>query len=143
MSFSDSDVFLDSIAEVRHLIGDTDTDNPQLTDEEIAYELGVAGGTARAAAIGCIKSLKARYATMVDTTELDLSVRASQMYEHFKDLLDTFNNPFASGNSVIPYAGGISYADIDARNANTDRVQGIFARNGSVRDLYGGRRGWN
>lgn len=123
-----SEVFVSSIDEVRHRIGDTDEENPQLTTEEIAFELGRANGNTNQAVLGCIKSLMARYASMADTTELDLSVRASQLYDHYKDLLVTFSNSFLGGTTPVPYAGGISRADGLVNDSNTDRIRGIFDR---------------
>lgn len=131
----------DPSQEVRFLIQDTDGDHPQFTDTEVAYALGASGGASRKAASALVERLLARYAAMADTTELDLSVRASQIYDHYAALLLTLNNPFSGQSSVMPYAGGISESDILANRQNTDRVRSTFDRWGSWRrDDWGGIR---
>lgn len=123
----------DPAQEVRFLIQDTDGDHPMFTDAEVNYALGAAGGVTRRAASSLVERLMARYAGMADTTELDLSVRASQLYEHAKDLLATLNNTFSGLDVVVPYAGGISHADILTNQQNTDRRSGIFDRTSPFR----------
>lgn len=118
----------DPAQEVRFLIQDTDGDYPLFTDAEVAYALGASNDNARRAAISLVERLLVRYSAMADTTELDLSVRAGQLYDHAKDLLRTLKMSFNSGLSVVPYAGGISYADIEVNEANRDRFTGVFNR---------------
>jgi hypothetical protein len=118
----------DPSQEVRFLIQDIDGDHPLFTDTDIAYALGAAGNSSRRAAASLVERLMARYAAMADTTELDLSVRASQLYDHYKDLLTSLTNAFSGAESVVPYAGGISYADIQVNDLNRDRVVGVFDR---------------
>jgi len=125
----------DPIQEVRFTIQDTDGSFPLFTDGEVGYALGSTNNIVRRASIVLVEKLLVRYANMADTTELDLSVRASQLFANAKQLLDVLRNPFDS--SVTPYAGGISYADIQGREANTDRVVGIFDRNKVPRDWGG------
>jgi hypothetical protein len=134
----------DPLQIVRFLIQDTDGDYPLFTDNEVSYALGAANGTERRAAASLVERLMARYAAMADTTELDLSVRASQLYDHAKDLLYSLNNTFSGLGGAIPYAGGISYSDVLAGNSDPDRVRGVFdPLYYNVRSEYGGRRGWN
>lgn len=118
----------DPSQEVRFLIQDTDGSNPLFVDTEISYALGFAGGSPRGAAVSLVQQLMMRYAAMADTTELDLSVRASQLYDHYKDLLATLTGSLFKGSSVVPYAGGISHGDIRSNQADRDRVAGIFER---------------
>lgn len=122
--------------EVRFLIQDTDGSNPLFTDDEVDFALLRHSNVVRRSAISLLERLLVRYSRMADTTELDLSVRASQLFEAAKILYDTLNNPFADG-SVIPYAGGISHADVNSNNANTDRVRGTFDKS-PYSQPYGG-----
>ena len=127
--------------EVRFLIQDTDGSNPLFVDTEIAYALGSMGNHTRKAAASLVERLMARYAGMADTTELDLSVRASQLYDHAKDLLASLNNPFSGVLDVKPYAGGISQADMMTNTQNTDRTPGIFDKGPWIgRNDWGGIR---
>lgn len=131
----------DPLQETRFIIQDTDGDRPLFTDAEIAYALDAAGGSTRRAAASLVEQLMARYAAMADTTELDLSVKASQLFEHYQALHGELISLFGGGGSTIPYAGGISHADIAGNRANTDRVRGIFDRtNLTNRADWGGIR---
>lgn len=116
----------DPIQEVRFLIQDTDGDYPLFTDTEVSYALGAANGATRRASIVLVERLLARFAGMADTTELDLSIRASQLYDHYKDLLATLRNSFGGSGSIVPYAGGISISDIRGNLSNLDRNTGVF-----------------
>lgn len=118
----------DPMQEVRFLIQDTDGSHPLFVDTEVAYALGIGASNTRRAAVFLVERLLSRYRDMADTTELDLSVRASQLYDHAKDSLARLKNPFINGGSVRPYAGGISKADIQVNEANTDRQVGVFDR---------------
>lgn len=129
----------DPAQEVRFLIQDTNGDFPLFTDAEVNYALGASGGNARRAAASLVERLMARYAGMADTTELDLSVRASQLYEHAKDLLASLNNTFSGVGDVMPYAGGISRQDVLTNEQNTDRRRGVFDRTNPFRSTdWGG-----
>lgn len=131
----------DPIQAVRFLIQDTDGGYPLFTDNEVSYALGASGGHQRKAAASLVERLMARYSAMADTTELDLSVRASQLYTNAKDLLASLNNPFSGPSSVVPYAGGISRSDIFAGERNPDRVPGMFDRTNPNRSSdWGGIR---
>lgn len=126
----------DPIQEVRFLIQDTDASHPEFTDNEISYALGRASDSARRAAIALVERLLVRYSKMADTTELDLSVRASQLYENAQQLLIQLKS---GGVGAIPYAGGISYSDIEANNSSGDRVRGVFDKDYPSRfSRYGG-----
>ena len=114
----------DPIQETRFLIQDTDGSYPLFNDNEVSYALGSVGNNTRRAAISLVERLLVRYSQMADTTELDLSVRASQLYENAQRLLIQLKTIV----SAVPYAGGISYADIEVHEANTDRVIGQFNR---------------
>lgn len=116
----------DPLQEVRFLIQDTDGSHPLFTDNEVSYALGAATNNVRRAAISLVERLLVRYSQMADTTELDLSVRASQLYENARTLLLQLKS---GGGAAVPYAGGISVNDIQVNLANTDRVVSTFDRN--------------
>ena len=126
----------DPAQEVRFLIQDIDGGFPLFTDDEVAYALLSTQNSVRRSAISLVERLLVRYSRMADTTELDLSVRASQLFDNANQLLSVLKNPFAEG-SVVPYAGGISRADIAGNNANTDRPKQIFDRRSEL-PQYGG-----
>lgn len=131
-----SDAFSSPIDEVRHLLGDVDPDAPLLTDAEIAYELGASGGSTQQAAVRACDRITARCAALADTTELDLSVMASQLFDHYTALAKILGAAFSPGipSSVIPYAGGLSRVDARGRDQNADAIPPLFDR-----DIPGGR----
>lgn len=131
--------------QVRHTIGDVDVPaNAQMTDEEIVYELAQASGVVRTAALACCRRLQARYAVLTDTTEGDVSKKYGQLFEHFGDLAVALADVATGGGGATApaYAGGLSVADVTARELNTDRVPAAFGDrlNGhgfGVRDRWG------
>lgn len=114
-----------TIDEVRFLLGDTDADDPQLQDEEITYLL-TTYSTARLAALNGARALLAKYARLVDKAVGDLRLSLSQRHEHYQSLIAQLE----AGQLLLatPFAGGISIADVAARDADSDRVKPAFAR---------------
>lgn len=111
---------------VRLLIGDTDSADPQLQDEEITFFLTEAGNP-RAAAVQAVEALIGRYARQVDRAiggEGGLSVSASQKVAHYQQLLVTLKERARS--RPVPFAGGISQSQKDAQEERTDRVRPAF-----------------
>ena len=109
---------------VRHLVGDTDTTDQQVTDEEIAWAVG-AYATTYLAASATARAIAARYARKADKSVGDLSLSYSQLQRHYAELAADLD---AKGNvsAGMPYAGGIGIADRDAQEADDDRVQPAF-----------------
>lgn len=115
---------------VRYLIQDTDPDEPLFADNEVAYELAQAADVPATAALSLAVRLMHRYARMVTTADGELKVELSDLYDNAKDLVSFLStSPVGSAAaSAVPYAGGISQGDVDARNADTDRVPNLFSR---------------
>lgn len=112
---------------VRFTIGDTDTNDQQIQDEEIDYLL-VTFLTVVSASIAAAEALCAKFSRLVDEVTGDLSRKCSKKAEAYKALAKqlkdraddlTFNNPIA-------FAGGVSCADIENREQDTDRFPDIF-----------------
>lgn len=115
---------------VRYLIRDTDEADPQVSDEEIAYELSVAGDNAVRAAANCASSLAARYAQQVQTKtvgplSISYAARAEDMRTMAADLRSRADRGYGAG--FAPYAGGISKSDKETNAADTDWDKGAFA----------------
>ncbi len=109
---------------VRYLIGDTDTNNQLLSDEEIAYDL-TRSNTYGAAALSC-NAIVAKLSRLVDTY-LDRDIRAnlSQSVKHYQTLAK--NLEFKARVAVAsPFCGGISVATKEAMDQDTDRVLPSF-----------------
>jgi len=114
---------------VRVLCGDIDDTDPQVTDEEIAFWLAEEGNSYSAAAAVC-EHLAARWAREASrsisvgggtSTSINLSDRA-RAYETKAAKLRLR----AATSAGMVYAGGISIADKEDNEANTDRVQPSF-----------------
>ncbi len=113
--------------QVRFLVGDTLREDPQLQDEEISYLLGIESGPYFAAARAC-EAIAALYARKVTTTVGDLKIVAEKKYEHYLQLANNLRMR-AGISDCAPQAGGISVADKQAQESDTDRVQPFFTRN--------------
>jgi hypothetical protein len=109
---------------IRYLIGDTDTNNQLLSDEEIAYEL-TRSNVYGAAALSC-NAIVAKLSRLVDTY-LDRDIRAnmSQAVKNYQALAR--NLEFKARLSIAaPFCGGVSVSDKESREQDTDRVSPYF-----------------
>jgi len=111
--------------EVRFLVGDTDTSDQQLSDEEIAYLL-TEYTNPRVAAVAAVKAIIAKYARLVTKEVGDLRLQYSDRLANYKNLLVTLEKETAF-STVVPYAGGISKSDKDSVRDDSDRVKPSFA----------------
>lgn len=108
---------------VRFLIGDTSA-TFEITDEEIAYILTLYP-TPLGAAAACCRALASRFAKMVDKEVGDLKIKYSQRQKAFLDLAGQLEQQ--SGlTGLMPYAGGISVADKETVEADSDRPKPSF-----------------
>jgi len=73
--------------QVRFLIGDTDTDDQQLTDAEVDYALAETSDEPYSAAIICAEALRSKYARKMDKSIGDLSASFSQLVDHYSKLI--------------------------------------------------------
>lgn len=116
---------------VRRLIPDVKVSNQLLTDTEVA--LFCTGGALEQAddylaAAMCCETIAD--SLMVDISAGGTSVSLSQQFDHWMaraEKLRDLSGTIAVSSSA-PYAGGISIADVVAREADTDRVVPFFAR---------------
>jgi len=121
----------DSAAErrdaARLLVGDTNTNDQQVSDEEIAFYLSEASNnTYRAAAIAA-QGLAAKYARSVDTAFEGVRSSYSQRATHYKQMaLQLEAKAVSAGGLGMPSAGGISISEIERVDNDTDRVKPVF-----------------
>ena len=110
---------------VRFAVGDTDSTDWLLSDEEIQYLIdtyGLSGAKWRAA-----KAIAAKFARMA-TSEKDGDIsRNYDRYQYYIGLADKLKSEAAMGGGM--YAGGISKDDKEANEDNTDIVQPAFKVN--------------
>lgn len=109
---------------VRLLVGDTDTSDQQVQNEEIIFGLAQNGDNVYYTASWIARSIAAKYARLVDT-DLDgqLSEKYSQLQSHYKGLSDTLEYQGKTTSGGLGFAaGGLSRARMKAVKSNTDRT---------------------
>lgn len=119
---------LTDIDAVRLLTGDV-LGSPfyqMLTDEQIQYFLDINGGNVRQAARMAAISISmqlAGYSSRERTGDIEVWSNLSTAYLKALDNLIDDKTPGNLPNGMMPYASGISWADVCANNANSDSVR--------------------
>lgn len=114
--------------DIRFLIGDTDSTDWQLQDEEI-NRVRTQSTSNGEAAVKLARALAARYSRLVTTTLNDgLKVEYSDKAQHYHDLAKVLAEQAGGIVAAIPYVGGISEAEEDIDVADTDLVQPTFKK---------------
>ena len=109
---------------MRLKIGDTVSEDPQLSDEEIAYFLGsgTGSGAVQKASIDACKSLAARYARYPDTDVVGAgSVKAGELSAKYTALAQQLQVELATQGSLI--VTGQSISTNAGYSQDTDRLQ--------------------
>lgn len=114
------------LMQVRLLIGDTDSSDPQLQDAEIQYYLASEANTLMAASRSA-RAIAGRYSRKVDKAVGDLKITASQRYKQYDSLATELQN--RGRLTQIPTAGGVLISDRDSNQADTS-VEHTFIRRG-------------
>lgn len=119
---------------IRFLIGDTDSTDELLSDEEIAWVNTEASGSATStdslydAAYRCCLTIASKLAREADKQIGDLSVKLSQRAQAYRDQATTLQELVArEGGVPTPYAGAITISDKDIDQENSDLYRGRFA----------------
>ena len=115
---------------VRFLIGDTDTNDQKVQDEEIEFSLSQTNDDVNSSAAYIARTLASKYASKV-TIELDgqLMAHYSDMYKHYLSLADKLDYQAKKvGAQLGIVAGGISKTRVKVVRSNTDRVEPEFRR---------------
>ncbi len=115
---------------VRFLIGDTDTNDQLIQDEEITWLLAEHPSVRSAAAEAC-EAIARKFARQVDVSVDDVRVSASQRAERYQNLAAALRAQDARTGKAIPLpsAPGLSQATKGDREADEDLVQPFFRRN--------------
>lgn len=109
--------------QIRTRIGDTDSADPLLTDEQIAYALSEEGSVKNAAALAA-EWIAAYFSRLADKSVGDLRIDYSARAERYLALAASLRS--RSARAALPYFGGISETTKDSREADTDRVKPAF-----------------
>jgi len=128
---------------IRFLIGDTDTNDQLLSNEEIAWlNLQVTGSSTStdqlySTAHDAATSIAAKFTRLADKSIGDFSVSYSQKAEQYRQLSLDLKAQALRDSAPIPYAGGLSYSDKEIDIGDNDMVQPYF-RTGQFADVRDG-----
>lgn len=111
---------------VRFLVGDTDTNDRLVEDEEINWALSEYPSVYVAAAEIC-EAIAAKFARKVDQSVGDLRISFSKQSDQYSKKAAQLRRKSSILN-VKPYAGGISVSDKETVRENSDRVDPSFTR---------------
>ena len=110
---------------VRLLIGDTDSNDPQLQDEEILFALSSNKDNPNVAAIFAVNAIISKYARLVNI-ELDEAIREdySDLIDNYKGLLSGLEKKARlSNNSIRIYATGLTLTDFEEARSDPNRIK--------------------
>jgi len=125
-AWSYSSPLADTKDQVRFLVQDTDSTAPLIQDEEIVWQLMEFPNVRRAAA-EVASQIALKFARTPDIKDGDTTVSYSQRATQYAALARTLKRE-ATLLAAVPYAGGISIADKQTGEADTDRVRPAFSR---------------
>lgn len=112
----------------RFLIGDTNEDDQQVQDEEVAFALAQANNNTYFAGAFLCRTIAAKYSRNVDV-EIDgaLKESSSQLQAHYLELAEALEYQAQKTGGVLGIkAGGIIKSTVDNVRENTNRVTPSF-----------------
>lgn len=115
---------------VRLLLGDTDSNDQQVQNEEIAFALAQNNNNVYYAGAWCARIVAAKYSRKV-TTSIDNAISAdySDLAKQYQKLAESLEYQGKKSGAVVGIkAGGITKSGIDAVRANTNRITPSFRR---------------
>lgn len=115
---------------VRLLVGDTETIDQQVQNEEITFGLSENGNNVYYAGAWIARAIASKYSRKVNTS-LDGALKAdySDLAKQYKVLADDLEYQGKTSGAVIGVlAGGITKSGVEAVRANTNRIEGSFRR---------------
>lgn len=117
------------INSVRFLLGDTDSTDEQVQNEEIVFALSQNNNDIYFTASWLAYSLSSKYSRYVDV-ELDgqLSEKYSQLSSQYNNLSKVLSSQGKTlGNNLYMYAGGIREAQVETIQEDTSRLKPEFS----------------
>lgn len=114
---------------VRYLVGDTDEDNPLITDSEINYVLSIESNVVRASAI-VAENIAGKFSRKVDRSIGDYSESFSDLSQQYFNLAERLRQQSKKTKTfkAVPFAGGISKTKKDKQENDDDRVKPSFSK---------------
>lgn len=111
---------------VRFLVEDTNAQDPQLNDAEIQFLLNQYTNIFKAAAYAA-RSIMSKYARQVDKSVGDLRLSYSQRQKAYQEMFEDLLRQAANRTS-LPWVGGISHAERQTAELDTDLVKPKFTK---------------
>lgn len=114
----------------RFLVGDTNEDDQQVQDEEVAFALAQANNNTYFAGAFLCRTIAAKYSRNVDV-EIDgaISEKSSQLQAHYLELAEALEyQAQKTGGALNIKAGGITKSKVDSVRQNTNRMTPAFNR---------------
>lgn len=112
---------------VRLLIGDTDENDPLLTDDEVAFYLTEASDNQYKAASEACKGIAAKLGRRPDYMVGRTLVSNQKRAQDFLKLAEELRRKYLI-SSATPFAGGIKESDKEAQESDSDRALPYFTR---------------
>ena len=124
MTWSYNDQLASSKDQVRSLIGDTNENSQQMTDEAIAIWLAQAGDNVFLAASLAARSLSASYSRRSEVKIDGLTVKFQEIAKQYRDLAAQLKEMSRDGVAALgsPVIGGISLSEMDSVDEDEDRT---------------------
>jgi len=120
---------------IRFLVGDTDTNDQLINDEEIAWVNNQVTGSDTAttglydAAYRCLLAIASKFSRLADQAVGDLKVSLSQKAAATLAQAEELRRlSLRQGSVPVPYAGGITVSDKDIDEENSNIVHPVFSR---------------
>ncbi len=114
---------------VRFLIGDTDTTDQQISDEEVNWLITENGNNVYLAGSASARKVAAEFTRQVRTKTVGaLSISYAARAQEYRDLADDLRQQASTKIALAVYAGGISRADKELQEADTDWDKPAFTR---------------
>lgn len=114
---------------VRVLTGDTDTNDQQSTDEEIAFALTQSANDVYGAGSIIARALAAKFSRFVDTSVDSAKTMFSSRVKNYTDIakrLDVQARKYGLAGLGTPAAGGLTESGMESADEDDDRVQPAF-----------------
>lgn len=114
----------------RFLIGDTNEDDQQVQDEEVAFALAQANSNTYFAGAFLCRTIAAKYSRNVDVKISGaLEETSSQLQAHYLELAEALEyQAQKTGGLLGVVAGGITVSVVDGVRENTNRVAAKFTK---------------
>ena len=111
--------------QIRLMVGDTDTSDQLLQDQEIAYFL-TTYTTVGSAAVASARAILSIFARQVTKAVGDLRISASDRFKAYQEHLANLEDMALATDPYEIYAGGLSDAEVETDRADEDLRQARF-----------------